>query len=216
MLEDGCEVDSIYLDFAKAFDKVDHFILCKKLRDKRIGGRVGTWLHNFLTNRVSKVSCNGALSKPAPVLSGVPQGTVLGPILFIIMISDLDCKLQRAFASLFADDSRVSSAIKSETDHLLFHHELSNTIYPWAPNNKAVFNGEKFEHIHFAKKTKFDHQYLDPTNRPIEKKKNISKTLASFLPTTSHGPHILIRSLPTAANRWPGYLEHSPRGMPLP
>ena len=154
MLEDGCEVDSIYLDFAKAFDKVDHSILCKKLRDKRIGGRVGTWLHNFLTNRVSKVSCNGALSKPAPVLSGVPQGTVLGPILFIIMISDLDCKLQRAFASLFADDSRVSSAIKSETDCLLFHHELSNTTYPWAPNNKAVFNGEKFEHIHFAKKNK--------------------------------------------------------------
>ncbi|WP_435316599.1 reverse transcriptase domain-containing protein, partial [Klebsiella pneumoniae] len=79
-------MDSIYLDFSKAFDKVDHNLLFHKLKACRIGGKVGTWLHTFLTKRSQQVSANGALSSSIPVQSGVSQGTVLRPILFIVMI----------------------------------------------------------------------------------------------------------------------------------
>ena len=173
ILESGSEVDTIYLDFAKAFDKVDHFILCNKLKEKRIGGRVGAWLYNFLSNRTLQVSANGALSKPAAVLSGVPQGTVLGPILFIIMISDIDRDLQTSFISLFADDSRVSSLSDFPVCRETFQNELNNTVYPWAQLNKAVFNGDKFEHIHFGKKSRDFPNYLDPNGNPITMKSQV-------------------------------------------
>ena len=172
-LEVGNDVDSIYLDFAKAFDKVDHSILCRKLKEKRIGGPVGIWLHNFLTNRTQQVSANGAISSPVPVLSGVPQGTVLGPILFLIMISDLGSDLTDAFISMFADDSRVSSVANSPQDQTNFQRELNSFIYPWAPTNKAVFNGDKFEHIHFSPESTVSPVYLDPSGSPISEKDHI-------------------------------------------
>ena len=173
VLESGHDLDSIYLDFAKAFDKVDHTILCNKLKKLRIGGKVGVWLHTFLSNRTQQISANGAISSPKPVLSGVPQGTVLGPILFIIMISDLDSDLQVAFASLFADDTRVSAIITSENDAHNLQLELDNTIYPWAQTNKAVFNGDKFEHIHFGNKLENAPTYHDPHGQSISNKVQI-------------------------------------------
>ena len=189
ILESGSEVDTIYLDFAKAFDKVDHFILCNKLKDKRIGGLVGAWLHNFLSNRTLQVSANGALSKPATVLSGVPQGTVLGPILFIIMISDIDSNLQSSFISLFADDSRVSAISDSQECCDLLQNELNNNIYPWAQLNKAAFNGDKFEHIHFGKKSREFAKYLDPNGKPITLKpqvRDLGITISDDLTWSSH------------------------------
>ena len=189
ILESGSEVDTIYLDFAKAFDKVDHFILCNKLREKRIGGLVGAWLHNFLSNRTLQVSANGALSKPAAVLSGVPQGTVLGPILFIIMISDIDVNLQFSFLSLFADDSRISAISDSQECCEIFQDELNNNIYPWAQVNKAAFNGDKFEHIHFGKNSRAFAKYLDPNGNPITTKsevKDLGITISDDLTWNSH------------------------------
>ena len=189
ILESGSEVDTIYLDFAKAFDKVDHYILCNKLRDMRIGGRVGAWLHNFLSNRTLQVSANGALSKPAEVLSGVPQGTVLGPILFIIMISDIDCNLQSSFLSLFADDSRISAISDSRESCETFQNELNNVIYPWAQLNKAAFNGDKFEHIHFGNNSRQFANFLDPNGNIITTKsqvKDLGITISDDLLWSSH------------------------------
>ena len=87
------------------------------------------------------------------------------------MISDLDKSLTNSFASLYADDSRISAQINDVNDILNFQKELDNSIYPWATTNKAVFNGDKFEHIHFGKKMSTrDCQYLNPNKLPITTK----------------------------------------------
>ena len=90
MLNSDCTVDLIYLDFSKAFDKVDHGIILHKLKDLGIIGKHGIWFFQFLTNRTHYVRLPGALSQNSPVSSGVPQGTVIGPLLFLIMISDIN------------------------------------------------------------------------------------------------------------------------------
>ena len=97
--EEGKATDTVYLDFAKAFDKVDHDILCHKLKKLGITGKVGIWIKDFLTGRFQQVSANGVLSDAVSVISGVPQGTVLGPIQFIIMISYLGKELVHSITS---------------------------------------------------------------------------------------------------------------------
>ena len=82
-------VDMIYLDYAKAFDKVDHGVLLNKLKNFGICGKQGEWLHSFLTNRRQHVRIPGGVSKGDNVLSGVPQGTVLGPVLFLVLITGM-------------------------------------------------------------------------------------------------------------------------------
>ena len=93
LLEKGLNVDTVYLDFAKAFDKVDHRIVLKKLSLLGIQGKILNWLESFLTSRTQKVMVNGVLLEPASVVSGVPQGSVIGPLLFLILIGDIDAAI---------------------------------------------------------------------------------------------------------------------------
>ncbi len=109
-------VDVVYLDFAKAFDKVDHGTICHKLRSLGIVGKLGEWLHDFLTDRSQVVAANGAHSKGSTIRSGVPQGTVLGPLLFVIALSDLPSVISTATLTSYADDTKISKAIKGPDD----------------------------------------------------------------------------------------------------
>ena len=100
-------VESVYLDFAKALVKVDKGILCKRIKEKGIVRKLGFWLHYFLSDRKQYVIANNVISEASNVKSGVPQGTVLGPLLFIIMIDSIsECNLMST-VRMFADDTRV-------------------------------------------------------------------------------------------------------------
>ena len=146
LVESGYNVDTVYLDFAKAFDKVDHLILLKKLSLLGVRGKVLKWLESFLMSRTQRVMVNGILSDPAPVQSGVPQGSVLGPLLFLVLISDIDANVLSSFLSSFADDTRVSKGISGVSDASALQTDLE-AIYQWAIDNNMSFNSSKFEVI---------------------------------------------------------------------
>ena len=149
LLEEGAAVDVIYLDFAKAFDKVDIGIILRKLKSLGIGGKLGRWLYAFLLNRKQSVIVNGSQSTSATVISGVPQGSVLGPLIFLVLIGDIDSKVVSSFISSFADDTRTGHPYLSPQDAKLLQDDL-NSIYNWAHDNNMKFNSDKFEHMHYS------------------------------------------------------------------
>ena len=143
-LAEGVRIDTIYLDFAKAFDKVDHGILLQKIGKHKIKGKVGMWIQEFLNDRKYKVVANGEMSEIQEVLSGVPQGTVLAAVLFIMMIADIDENIKSSIVLCFADDTRASLKIKSDEDKHALQADLE-CIYKWANENAMKFNENKFE-----------------------------------------------------------------------
>ncbi|KAK3896126.1 hypothetical protein Pcinc_000194 [Petrolisthes cinctipes] len=149
-VENNKVVDVVYLDFAKAFNKVDHGILLHKLHQMGISGKLGRWLHSFLTSKKQVVAAEGAESALMLVTSGVPKGSVLGPLLFIAYSSNIDQNIQHSFVSSFADDTRVLREIFLSSDAELLQADL-DSLYQWAEGNNMMFNGSKFEHMSYTK-----------------------------------------------------------------
>ena len=176
-LEEGHGVDIIYTDFSKAFDKVETGVLLHKLRDCGIGGKVACWIAAFLdpTNRQQAVAVNGRISPLTPVISGVPQGTVLGPVLFLIHIRDIAEGISSGTtASSFADDTRVQRGISGPDDCCVLQSDLRK-VYEWAKEVNMHFNGDKFECLRiWPNSTQAPpYDYLGPNNEPIEVKTSL-------------------------------------------
>ena len=171
-LNNDIGTDTIYLDFAKAFDKVDFQILLNKLHCLGIGGKLGKWIYSFLYGRKQTVIVNGVKSSISPVLSGVPQVSVLGPLLFVIMIIDIDEGVISSTVRSFADDTRVCKGIINVHDATTLQKDL-NSIYSWAEDNKMTFNDTKFEMLRVhSKKNPIQHcvSYLSPSGNVIGEK----------------------------------------------
>ena len=151
-LEEGVEVDAVYLDFAKAFDKVDHGILLKKLYRLKIQGRILKWIGSFLRDRVQRVRVGNVLSDPARVTSGVPQGSVLGPVLFLVMMIDIDSNINNSSLGSFADDTKVWGDVDAQSveQGVTNIQDDLNSLYLWARNNNMVFNDKKFQGLSFG------------------------------------------------------------------
>ena len=167
-------VDMIFLDFLNAFDKVDHYVLLHKLKDLGITGKLRIWFFQFLSNRTHYVRIPGGIIKDSPVLSGVPQGTVLGPLLFLIMISDINKGTTSSKLVSFADDTRVYSNIAEADNCDNLQYDL-NSIYNWAVHNNMFFNSEKFHYISFSSSLSFNsyNVYANPNMEIINPSDNV-------------------------------------------
>ena len=115
--------EMIYLDFAKAFEKVDHGVLLHKLKQLGITRKLGNWLLSFLSNRNHLVRIPGGVSSDGSVLSGVPQGTVLGPLLLLVLLSDISSGINHSSVESFADDTRVYHQINKISDCSLLQND---------------------------------------------------------------------------------------------
>ena len=135
------QTDVIFLDFSKAFDKVSHTKLLHKIQYYGINGKTKAWISAFLGSRSQQVVVSGQSSRSADVLSGVPQGTVLGPILFVLYINDINEGLNSQMR-LFADDSIVYREIQTSADHLALESDL-NKLHRWAKTWQMDFNVSK-------------------------------------------------------------------------
>ena len=117
-----------------------------------MNGFIGKWIYSFLTGRTQTVIVNGMSSSHSEVKSGVPQGAVLGPLLFLILLGDIDKSVSSAFLSSFADDTRIGHRIKTNDDVTQLQKDL-DSIYQWSVENNMKFNSEKFECIRYGKKS---------------------------------------------------------------
>jgi len=145
------QTDAILLDFSKAFDKVPKERLLMKLQAQGIKGSTLTWIRDFLSGRSQQVAVDGCLSTSAPVLSGVPQGSVLGPLLFLAYINDLPDAVHST-ARLFADDTLLYRKIESIADTQVLQSDLAS-LENWEHDWQMSFNPSKCEVIHITTKT---------------------------------------------------------------
>ena len=203
LMESGDAVDVIYLDFAKAFDRVDHGILLKKLKILGFDDPLLKWLQLFLTGRKQKVVIEGSESELTNVISGVPQGTVLGPLLFILHIGDIDKVLQHSIASSFADDTRVIKSITTEEDIQDLQDDLCR-VYSWSEENNMKLNGEKFQHIRYGKASFPSADYRSPTNEIIKVYSELRDLGVTMQDTAKFNSHI--QSISEKGSRMAGWI----------
>ena len=127
LLDAGKQTDVIYMDMSKAFDKVNHQILIHKLYNCfGISGSLLGWFSSYLLNRRQRVTVLGATSSEKPVLSGVPQCSILGPILFLLYVNDLPDVVNNAKVASFADDTKLFKCVDSHIDGASIQSDLDN------------------------------------------------------------------------------------------
>ena len=147
-VDKGLAVDVIFLDFQKAFDKVPHQRLMKIVESMGISGNLLNWIRSWLTDRKQRVVLGGECSEWVAVTSGVPQGSVLGPLLFLIYINNLENSLDANILK-FADDTKIFNVINNREDAAKLQNELY-TLFGWFQCWLMLFNIEKCMTMHFG------------------------------------------------------------------
>ena len=155
-IDEGKPMDVIYLDFSKAFDKVPHQRLLRKIESHGISGKISAWLKEWLRDRKQRVVLNGSISELRDVLSGVPQGSVLGPTLFLIFVNDID-KIIVSQIQKFADDCKVYRAVPANKDIEILQRDIDN-LCKWSKDWQMVFNVKKCKSLHIGHKN-VNHEY---------------------------------------------------------
>ena len=177
--------DIIYLDFQKAFDKVPHGRLIKKLTSVGIGNNLTAWIKDWLIGRKQRVLLNGKGSEWLPVTSGVPQGSVLGPILFIIYINDLEAGVISSI-SKFADDTKVGGKALTTKDCEILQQDL-NKITQWSEKWQMSFNVDKCKVMHVGSRNpNFNYKMQGKPLQVVQEESDLGVTISSDLKHTRH------------------------------
>ena len=171
-IENNYGIDIIYMDFRKAFDVVPHRRLLGKLQSYGISDELCTWTNSFLSNRFQTVTIDGEESTEKPVLSGIPQGSVLGPMLFVLYINDLpEAVLQSCYTFLFADDTKAFRITKTVDDCVSLQNDLL-CLTDWSRTWLIGFNTDKCKHMHIGKNdfdVKFEINNIELESTAVEK-----------------------------------------------
>ena len=147
-LDEDIPVDVVYMDFKKAFDSVPHVRLVKKLKTYGIEGNLLSWIEDFLSDRFQHVKVNNSESQEKPVTSGVPQGSVLGPTLFIFFINDLP-SISTVQTKIFADDTKAYSRIENQQDQTNLQQTI-DLMHDWTVKWQLHFNETKCKVLHLG------------------------------------------------------------------
>jgi hypothetical protein len=157
-IDDGLPVDTLYLDFQKAFDSVPHHRLIHKLSCYGINGEILRWIEKFLTGRKQRVIVNGIFSSWTDVSSGIPQGSVLGPTLFVCYINDLP-QIVASTIAIFADDTKIYRTIRNEDDRALLQKDI-DALKAWSERWQLPFNDSKCKILHLGSRNQHYAYYM--------------------------------------------------------
>ena len=144
-LDEGKHIETIYIDIQKAFDTVPHRRLLHKIQAYGITGPIFNWIQDFISNRTQLVRVNSSKSLPQPITSGVPQGSVLGPILFVIYVNDLPTNLNTN-VYMFADDTKIYQTYVNQADDSV--QEDLDALQQWSDSWLLKFHPEKCKQLH--------------------------------------------------------------------
>ena len=204
-IEKGNQADVIIMDFAKAFDRVNHSLLIHKLHHYGVRGEVNTWIKAFLTDRQQSVVVNGAASSKVSVKSGVPQGSVLGPALFLAYINDLPEQLSSR-TKLFADDTAVYRLTATARDHNLLQEDLQK-LENWEQQWDMAFHPGKCTTLPVTKKrnpAKSEYTLHGHTLETVQEAKYLGITITKDLSWDKH-----ISNVCAKANKTLGFLRRN-------
>ena len=152
-IDDGLCTGVVFLDFKKAFDLVDHSVLLQKLSLYKINQNSLLWFKSYLDNRTQLVSISGHMSTTCKITHGVPQGSILGPLMFLVFINDLPLTI-RCDTDMYADDSTLSATGRSLDDiNSKLQSDLDN-VHSWCVENKMIINAKKTKCMCIASKQK--------------------------------------------------------------
>ena len=214
-LDKGRQVDVVFLDFSKAFDKVNHAVLLQKLCNFGITGSLLQWCESYLSNRQQRVVLDDGISSSwSDVSSGVPQGSLLGPLFFVIFISDLPVVVvPGSTIALYADDCKCSRIIDTTGDLELFQQDL-DSLHQWSVRNFMNFNVKKCKIMKLTKKIHPLTSSFFLENSELEEVKEFKDLGIITNRHLSWNPHI--DYVVSKANRMLGLIKRTCKGLDDP
>ena len=205
-LDSGKETDMIYLDFSKAFDSVPHDKLLFKLHQFGISGTLLNWFSDYLKEQKQRVVIDGFSSTYLDVTSGVPQGSIIGHLLFLIYANDLPESVNYSLVPMFADDSKCFRSIHNSQDSNLLQSDI-NSLCNWSSTWDLKFNYKKCSIIRFSRKRSIQQSEYHLNNELIPFKstqRDLGIQVSSDLKWSQH-----IRNVVAKANRMLGFLRRN-------